>query len=175
MRPDQRDDVARLLRVSPVLGADIDIRYRVLAVTIEPDAGHHPSPNADDRRLQVVVHPVGTVAAALVDHASPDRPTVLQFEETHLSDVVAIFADATSSVPAFPPGMPDVDELGDRLSLFGSAQTGDGDDHVLHVHLDQPDGTLELDLWATFDVLELRGPDGTRVTTRPPRVPDAGP
>lgn len=159
----QRELVGGLLSTSPVLGADVDIRFRVLAITIEPDVGEHPTPDVDDRRLQVVVHPVGTIAAALVDHADPDRPTVLQFDETNLSDVVSAFSDTVSTVPAFPATMVDVDELGDRLSMFGAAQTGDGDASVLHLHLDQPDGTLTLDLWATFDELELRTPDGQQV------------
>lgn len=160
MNQAQRERVARLLRTSPVLGAEVDIRYRVLAVTVEPLDDEHPVAGVDDRRLQVVVHPVGTLAAVLVDHSDGDRATVLQFDETQLPDVMSAFAEATSTVPAFPATMIDVDEMGDRLSMFGSSQTGDGDASVLHLHLDQPDGQLSLDLWATFDELELRDPDG---------------
>jgi hypothetical protein len=163
MNAAQRDLVDRLVAASPVLGADVDIRYRVLAITVEPPADLHPRGAVEDRRLQVVVHPVGTIAAAMVDHADPTRPTVLQFDETQLSDVVAAFADTVSTVPVFPPALPDVDALGDRLSMYGTAQTGDGTASVLHVHLVQPDGALELDVWAGFDELEVRGPDGTVV------------
>ena len=161
MNAAQRDLVERLLAASPVLGADVDIRYRVLAITVEPPVDVHPRGAVDDRRLQLVVHPIGTIAAALVDHADPTRPTVLQFDETQLSDVVAAFADTPSTVPAFPSSLPDVDALGDRLSMYGTAQTGDGTASVLHVHLAQPDGALELDLWAGFDELEVRDPEGT--------------
>ncbi len=153
-----------LLASSPVLGADVDIRYRVLAITIEPSVDQHPAaPVPADRRLQVVVHPVGTIAAALVDHADPATPTVLHFDETQLPDVVNAFADAVSTVAPFDGGIPDVDQLGDRLSMFGSAQTGDGTASTLHLHLEEPDGTLMLDLWATFDELDLRDADGTAI------------
>lgn len=154
--------VTRLMATSPVLGADVDIRYRVLAVTVEPSEDDHPvAPAPADRRLQVVVHPVGTIVAALVDHANPMTPTVLHFDETQLADVVNAFADAVSTVAPFEGEVPDVDELGDRLSMFGSAQTGDGTASILHLHLDEPDGTLTLDLWATFDELDLRDAAGT--------------
>ncbi|HKJ57382.1 MAG TPA: hypothetical protein VJ978_15495 [Nitriliruptoraceae bacterium] len=157
----QRGLVEQLLGSSPVLGAEVDIRYRVLAVTVEPSAADHPvDPAPADRRLQVVVHPVGSIAAALVDHADPTAPTILHFDETQLADVFNAFADAVSTATAFDDAMPDVDVLGDRLSMFGSAQTGDGTATTLHLHLDEPGGTLTLDLWASFDELEVRDADG---------------
>lgn len=157
------DLAARLLRSSPVLGAEIDIRFRVLAVTVEPTSDEHPTAQAGDRRLQVVVHPVGTIAAVLADHADPDTPTVLRFDETQLSDIVALFADEVSRVSPFPAAMPDVDELAQRLSMFGSAQTGDGTRHVLHLQLTQAHDDLQLDLWATFDDVEVRDAAGITV------------
>lgn len=163
MNAAQRHLVEQLVAASPVLGADIDIRYRVLAITVEPPADLHPGGDVDDRRLQVVVHPVGMIAAALVDRADPDRPTVMHFDETQLSDVVAAFADTTSTVPPFDAALPDVDALGERLSMFGSAQIGDGIASVLHLHLEAPDAPLSLDLWAGFDELEVRDPAGTVV------------
>lgn len=154
----QRRRVADLLASSPVLGAEIDIRYRVLAITIEPAVADHPVGDVADRRLQVVLHPVGTIAAALVDHADRDRPTVLQFDEGQLADVVGAVAGATSTVTPLPDTLPDFDEMGERLSLFGTAQTGDGTAGNLHLRLaDEP---LTLDLWASFDEAELRDPDG---------------
>lgn len=160
----QRELVAQLLASSPVLGVEIDIRYRVLAITVEPPAHDHPAqPAPSDRRLQIVVHPVGTIAAMLVDHSDGDQPTVLHFDETQLGDVVSTFAEATSTVAPFDGQLPDVDDLGDRLSMFGTAQTGDGTATVLQLRLVEPDGTLVLDLWAAFDELEVRDQDGAVV------------
>lgn len=154
----ERRRLAGLLASSPVLGAEIDIRFRVLAITIEPAAADHPAGDVTDRRLQVVLHPVGTIAAALVDHADPERPTVLQFDEDQLADVVGALAGATSTVAPLPDTLPDFDDLGERLSLFGTAQVGDGTASNLHLRL--ADDPLTLDLWAAFDEAELRDPDG---------------
>lgn len=150
------DELRRLLRAGPVWGAEIDIRFRVLALTIEPGADVHPDPAATDRRLQVLFHPVSSVAASLRQGAGGDR-RMLQFTQDQLPDIVAAFDGATPIGDPLPAAPPDLDAITDRLSLRGQAQTGDGFRH--HLHLDLAHDDLELDLWASFDEVEVRGPD----------------
>ena len=151
-----RDHLRRLLASAPVWGAEIDIRFRVLALTVEPDPDAHPTPDADDRRLQVLLYPVSAVAASLVE-ATADGPVVRQFAEDQLPDVVALFDGATTTGDPLPPRPAELDPLSPRLSMRGQASVGDGIRHHLHLHLEADD--LALDLWASFDEAEVRGPD----------------
>lgn len=157
VKPTQRDRLESLLMSSPVLGCEIDIRYRVLAITLDVPADQHPVADVVDPRVQLVVHPVGVIAARLLRHGEP--PTVMRFDETQLGDVVGSFAGAMSTVDPLPASLPDFDSMADGLSMSGAANTGDGTAANLHLRLVDPDD-LTLDLWASFDVAELRDPDG---------------
>lgn len=149
------DQLRDLLRAGPVWGAEIDIRFRVLALTVEPDAAAHPDPDATDRRLQVLLHPVSAVAASLVEHTD-DGAVVRRFDEQQLPDVVAMFDGATTTTDPLPDAPADLDALAPRLSMRGQASVGDGVRHHLHLHLVADD--LSLDLWASFDTAEARPP-----------------
>lgn len=151
-----RDELRELLRSSSVWGAEIDIRFRVLAVTVEPAAEVHPDPSAPDRRLQLLFHPVSAVAASLVQHDETET-VVRRFDEEQLPDVVAAFGGAVTSTDPLPGVPADLDALGPRLSMRGHASTGDG--FRDHVHLRLVDDDLSLDLWASFDEFEVRGPE----------------
>lgn len=153
-----REDLRDLLRSGPVWGAEIDIRFRVLALTVEPSAEAHPDPEASDRRLQVLFHPVSAVAASLVEHGG-DGAVVRRFDEEQLPDVVAALGGPTTSTDPLPGVPANLDALGPRLSLRGQASVADGFRDHLHLHLVADD--LTLDLWASFDEFEVRGPDDT--------------
>lgn len=148
--------VRELLRSGPVWGAEIETRFRVLAVTIEPSREVHPDPHADDRRLLLVLHPVGAIAARLVQD-SEDGTTVLRFGEDQLPDVVSALDGPVPAGDPVPDSLPNFDAMGDRLSMRGQAQTGDGTTH--HLHLDLRADDLGLDLWASYDTAEIRSPD----------------
>lgn len=139
-----------------VWGAEIDTRFRVLALTVEPDAGDHPDPAPADPRLQVLLYPVSAVAASLVEDVE-DGLVVRRFEEDTLADVVAAFDGARSEGDPLPDRPADLDALMPRLSMRGQATTGDGFRHHLHLRLES--GDLTLDLWASFDEVLVRGPD----------------
>lgn len=139
-----------------VWGAEIDTRFRVLALTVEPAADDHPDPASADPRLQVLLYPVSAVAASLVEDVE-DGPVVRQFEEGQLADVVAMFDGARPDGDPLPDGPADLDALAPRLSMRGQATTGDGFRHHAHLHLES--GDLALDLWASFDEVLVRGPD----------------
>lgn len=156
MPDDPLDDLRDLLRSGPVWGAEVDTRFRVLALTVEPGEGRHPDPSATDRRLQVLFHPVGRIAASLVE-VTDDGPVVRRFAEELLPDVVSALDGALPQGDPLPPAPPDLDALAPRLSLRGEARTGDGTRHHLHLHLADED--LTLDLWAAFDDYEVRPPN----------------
>lgn len=137
-------------------GAEIDIRFRVLALTVEPAAADHPDASPADPRLQVLLYPVSAVAASLVEDVE-DGPVVRQFAEDQLADVVALFDGARPEGDPLPERPADLDALAPRLSMRGQATTGDGFRHHLHLHLEA--GDLALDLWASFDEALVRGPD----------------
>lgn len=148
-----------LLTAGPVLGAEVDLDYRVLALTIEPGPQAHPAGAVDDARLQVLFHPVGTIAAALVRHGHDDGArTVLQFGPEQLPDVVSALDGAVPLGDPLPGRLPDLDAMEERLSLRGMAQVAEGHDTPLALNLVHDD--LTLDLWATFDDVEVRSPDG---------------
>lgn len=151
------DELRELLRAGPVWGAEIDTRFRVLAVTVEPSAEVHPRPDVADRRLQVLFHPVGTIAASLLQDDEDGQPVILQFREDQLPDVVSALGGAVPAEDPLPASLPDLDTLTDRLSMRGAARTGDGTTHHLHLALASDD--LHLDLWASYDVVEVHTPD----------------
>ncbi len=156
MAPVDRTHLRDLLASARVWGAEIDIRFRVLALTVEPPPVAHPDPDADDARLQLLLYPVSAVAASLVEHTD-EGPVVRQFDEGQLPDVVALFEGATTTTDPLVERPADLDALAPRLSMRGQATMGDGILHHLHLHLEH--GDLALDLWASFDELEVRGPD----------------
>lgn len=152
------DQLRQLLLAGPVWGAEIDTRFRVLAVTIEPSAEVHPDGEAaEDRRLQVLFHPVGTIAASLLQPRADGPTTVLQFSEDQLPDVVSALDGPVPTGDPLPDALPDLDSMADRLSMRGAARTGDGTTHHLHLSLDADD--LHLDLWASYDVVEVHTPE----------------
>lgn len=154
-----RDELRDLLRAGPVWGAEIDLKFRVLAVTVEPAADAHPDPEATDRRLQVLFHPVSSVAASLVEHDDEEGQVVRRFDEEQLPDVVAALGGAVTATDPLPGAPTNLDALGPRLSMRGQASVADGFRDHLHLHLVADD--LSLELWASFDEFEVRGPDET--------------
>jgi hypothetical protein len=151
-----RDTLGDLLRSGAVWGAEVDLRFRVLALTVEPPADVHPDPTAADRRLQVVLHPVSRIAASLVEDTD-DGVVVRRFDETQLPDVVAALGGSVTTTDPLPGSPPDLDALAPRLSMRGESSTGDGTREHLHLHLVADD--LSLDLWASFDEVDVRRPD----------------
>lgn len=178
MDESRREQLRRLL-VAPVLGAEVDLEYRVLALTVEPAVaavaaatpsdgqvgGDEVGDEVADRRLQVLFHPVGTIAASLVRHdaeASPAR-TVLTFDVAQLPDVVAALDGPAPIGDPLPDALPDLHAMEGRLSLRGMAQVAEGHRHPLELSLVADD--LTLDLWATFDTVEVRDVAGDVVAT----------
>lgn len=157
--------VAALVTGAPVLGAEIDLGYRVLAITIEPAPEAHPEPDADDARLQVLFHPVARVAAVLAD-TSQTPPVLRRFTEDHLVDVVAAL-DGRPGEWRFDGPPPQPETWAPELSMDGASTAPDGRSHHAVLDLDDPAG-LRLRLAVWFDEVDVKRPDGSTVLTTTP-------
>ncbi|MCC5949175.1 MAG: hypothetical protein JJT89_12035 [Nitriliruptoraceae bacterium] len=147
-----------ILGDAPVLGLELDARYRVLAATLEPDADRHPDPDAPDRRVQLLAHPVSTFLVS-VRQEGPDGRRLLEFPQEQLVDVVSAFDGARARGPLFGRAEPRPGSWGPAFSLQGRSSAPDGTGVTLTIQLAHDD--LTLDLFARFDVLELKRPDGS--------------
>jgi hypothetical protein len=155
-------------RLEPVLegarlwGAELDTRYRVLALTVEPAADRYPwGDDAADRRIQVLCHPVSTILISLVRHTDEGR-ALLEFSEEQLVDVVAALDGPTLEPPLFGRAEPRPGEWGPRFSLQGRSTAGDGTRTTLCVRPRTEE--LSFDLFARVDHLEVRDPEGGALT-----------
>jgi hypothetical protein len=153
----EADAVRALLRRSGVLGAELETRYRVLGVTVEdPDAA------GDDRRRQVLFHPVGEFTASL-RRRSDDGVEILTFPVERLPDIVTRFEGAGPLTDPLPRERPDVTAWGPEPSLAGNSPAADG--RAAHLHLAIRAEDAEFDLHATFDEIEVRDAAGTPLDT----------
>lgn len=152
-----RDWIDDVLDGARCWGAELELTYRVLALTLEPQPDRHPDGRVDDPRLQLVLHPCSEVQARLV-HAGT---TLERFAVDQLVAVVDRLGGARLSSPVVTADPP---PLGGELSLEGAAQptVRDGRTHAALVHLEG--GQRQLTLRATYDEAELRRPDGSAIT-----------
>ena len=159
------DELARirpLVTSGPVLGVELDLRYRVLALTVEPVEGREQWADdaASDRRLQLLLHPVGDVAASLHD-VSGDGVRILVFEPDQLPDIVSVVGETVTSGEPFPDAAPDRSDWGPQPSMEGTSKAPDG--RARHLSLDLTSADHRLRLVATFDDVEVRDPDGAQL------------
>lgn len=138
-------------------GLELDPRFRVLAATFEPTAERYPWPDAGDRRIQVLGFPVSTILGSF-RREQPMTTELLSFSEEQLVDVVATFDGATVTAPLFGQPEPRPGDWGPRYSLEGRSTAPDGVATTLRLSLRRDD--LALDLFARFDEVQLKGPDG---------------
>ncbi len=158
--------VEALLDGALLLGAELDARYRVLGLTVEPTADHHPDGGVADRRLQVLLHPSSTFVASLrVEDADERRVEAFVLEQ--LPDVVHALDAPTIAGPVFGRPEPAPGEWGPSPSLEGRSSAPDGT--FRRLRLEVASGVRRFGLFATFDDVDVRRPDGTDV-----ELPGAG-
>lgn len=151
--------VEALLDGAALLGAELDAKYRVLALTVEVDPGRHPDRRLDDRRLQVLVHPASTFVVSLRVH--DDNPRIEAFLIDQLPDVVHALDGPVIEGPVFGAPEPAAGEWGPEPSVQGRSSAPDGNLRTLRVEV--ASGVRRFGLFATFDDVEVRRPDGTDV------------
>lgn len=133
-------------------GAELDLKYRVLGLTVEPAPGRHPDGEVDDGRLQLVLHPCNRVQGRLLHEGS----TVERFDVEQLVLVVDRLDGAVLEGPVVSSTLA---PLAGELSFDGKADVPDGTRHTAAFTLVGDERTLTVR--ATFDEAELRRPDGS--------------
>lgn len=144
-----------------LLGIEVDLRYRVLAATFEPQPGNHPDGEVDDCRLQVLLFPVGEIKASLRRRDRAGAVHVETFTPDQLVDVIDSFGGATVDAPLFDQPDPS-DAWPAELSLQGSTVAPDGTAHTLTVQLDG-EGGRQFGLHATFDDARVHDATGDEI------------
>jgi len=162
--PDVVAHVEQVIDGATCWGAELDTRYRVLGVTLDPVPGTHPDGPVDDTRLQLVLHPCAWVQARLLRDDGESR-VVESFGVEQLVLVVDRLGGARIEGPVLDQAH---GPLEGPLSLEGRSETGDGTAHEAVLRMSG--GGRRLELRVTCDVVELRRPDGSVVM---PPVTDA--
>lgn len=155
----------RLLENAKIWGVELEPRFRVLAVTFEPDHISDDVLSTDsqsDRRMQLACFPVSTILGSL-RQTNPDGVTLLKFTEQQLVDVVAAFNGAKLDGPVFKQPEPRPGTWGPEFSLEGRSTAPDGVSNTITLSLTQDD--LEFNLFARFDELRLLDVNGEHVAT----------
>ena len=155
------DPLEQLLVASTFLGAELDLRYRVLAATIEPPPGQHPQGEVDDPRLQLLCHPVSTVLGALERDVDGARH-LETFEAEQLPEVTAAFAGGRLQPPVLGRVEPRPGAWGPQFSIQGRSTAPDGRRRTVTLELAADDARLRL--FVRCDEVELRDPSGDDVS-----------
>jgi hypothetical protein len=142
-----------------LLGAELEPRYRVLALTVEPQPESYAwQPRPRDLRLQVLASPVSTMLVALRRTGPDGQRELLTFADEQLLDVVAALDGPSLSLPVFARPEPRPGEWAPRFSLEGRSTAPDGTARTLRLEVEHDD--LWLGLFARFDQVEVRDATG---------------
>lgn len=158
-QPDS-DPIEQLLAGAALVGAELDLRYRVLGATIEPPAGAHPRGEVDDPRLQLLCHPVSTVLGVLEREVDGARH-LETFEAEQLSDVTAAFAGSPLQPPVLGRPEPRPGEWAPQFSIQGRSTAPSGRRRTVTLEVASFDARLRL--FVRCDEVELRDPAGEEV------------
>jgi hypothetical protein len=153
LMPDAADGLGVAFNEATWLGAEIDVERRVAGITLAVRTLPPVGPPPVDRRLQVLLHPVGRVWVRRTSH----HGEILTMSIGELLPTVQSFGGCPiygweffdTPVPALHASQLSA------LEEFGT----DGLSHTLHLF---QDGGVngQLDLWVWFDELTLRTPEG---------------
>lgn len=158
-QPDS-DPLEQLLAGAALVGAELDLRYRVLGATIEPPAGAHPQGEVDDPRLQLLCHPVSTVLGVLEREVDGARH-LETFEAEQLSDVTAAVSGAPLRPPVLGRPEPRPGEWAPQFSIQGRSTAPNGRRRTVTLEVASFDARLRL--FVRCDEVELRDPAGEEV------------
>lgn len=140
-------------------GIELDPRYRVLAVTIEPDPLRTPGTAGEHQLLCFPVSVLLVTVTRPVSEDGQDRTALVTFDLEQLTAVSERFAGAAIAPEPFGQPEPRPGTWGPQYSLEGRTSAADGTRATLTLELTTEDGS-RLRLFARFDDIELR--DGAR-------------
>jgi hypothetical protein len=155
-----QDPLERLLAGATFVGAELDLRYRVLGATIEPATDAHPRPGTDDLRLQLLCHPVSTVLGVLEREVDGARH-LETFEAEQLSDVAAAFEGTPLQPPVLGRPEPRPGQWAPQFSIQGRSTAPNGRRRTVTLEVAAVDARLRL--FVRCDEVELRDPAGEEV------------
>ncbi len=143
-----------------LLGAEVDLNDRVAALTLNVLTLPEEGPPPDDCRIQVLMSPIGRVAASLYALSRDGQPRETEvFELSDLLQVVQTFRQPIYGWRFFD--MPeDFETWKDRVS-FDHVLGEDGRSHSLTVLQDTGNRALHLRIW--FDTLICKRANGDDV------------
>ena len=150
-----RDAIAEVVTGARCWGIELDPRYRVLAVTVEPDPLRTPGTAGEH---QLLCFPVSVLLVAVTRRIEQDgavRTALVTFELEQLTEVSERFGGALIQEPPFGHPEPRPGTWGPRYSLEGRSSASDGTSATLTLDLTTED-EARLRLFARFDDVELR-------------------
>ena len=153
------DAIADVVAGARCWGIELDPRYRVLAVTVEPDPLRTPGTAGEH---QLLCFPVSVLLVAVtrrIEEAGEPRTALVTFDLDQLTAVSERFGGAVIDEPPFGQPEPRPGTWGPQYSLEGRSSAADGTGATLTLDLATEDGA-RLRLFARFDDVELR--DGAR-------------
>lgn len=162
---DQRHDLNVALNEATLIGAEVDTERRAASLTfavLTLPADDGPPP--EDDRVQLVLRPVGRLAASLRNGRLDDgRAPVEKFAPDRLLDVVMSFQGLAVYGWEFldRPERDNFNEWSDRLSLDWRSEP-EGLSHTLDLFQAGYDRHLDLRIW--FDEIRVFTPEHEEIT-----------
>jgi hypothetical protein len=156
--PTPPGDLDEVLSRSELWGLELEPRFRVLAVTLELASGVGPWQLGDDRRIQLLCHPVSTILGALHRFDTDDAPQLVTFEADQLVEVATAFGGMTLTPPVFGRPEPRPGQWGPRFSLEGRSSAPDGRSRTVTIEVADADARLQV--FVRCDTVEVRDANG---------------
>jgi len=160
------DAIADVVTGARCWGVELDPRYRVLAVTVEPDPLRTPGTAGEH---QLLCFPVSVLLVAVTRPLVEDgatRTALVTFDLEQLTSVSERFGGAVIEERPFGLPEPRPGAWGPRHSLEGRTSAADGTRATLTLDLRTEDDA-RLRLFARFDDVELRDAARTLVLGTP--------
>jgi len=149
------DALADVVTGARCWGVELDPRYRVLGVTVEPDPLRTPGTAGEHQLLCFPVSVLLVTVTRTVDGDGGARTAIMTFDLEQLTAVSQRFAGAVIDLRPFGHPEPRPGSWGPRHSLEGRTSAADGTRSTLTLDLRTEDDA-RLRLFARFDDVELR-------------------
>jgi hypothetical protein len=156
------DAIADVVTGARCWGIELDPRYRVLAVTVEPDPLRAPGTAGEHQLLGFPVSVLLVAVTRPVVEDGSERTALVTFDLEQLTAVSERFAGATIDERPFGLPEPRPGTWGPQYSLEGRTSAADGTRSTITLDLSTEDGA-RLRLFARCDDIELRDASRTLI------------